>query len=93
MELDARRSNLPTFAYLRSKTCAITLTTPHEAAAPEPSRTTEIGFETDDLPTFKELLASRGVSDAKAQSMGWGQAVELKDPDGYRVIVYAFRKE
>ena len=71
----------------------MTLTTPHEAAAREPSRTVEFGFETDDLAAFKERLASLGVPDARAQSMGWGNGVEMRDPDGYRILVYCFVNE
>lgn len=89
---DARRSHPPGFVYLRSEGCDMTLTTPEKASGAEPSRTMELGFEVDDLGAMRQRLGALGVADLREQSMGWGEAIELCDPDGHRVIVYAFRK-
>ena len=93
MQIDGGRSHPPTFAYLNSSGCALTLTTLHEAEAPEPSRTVEFGYETDDLAGFKERLAPLGITEVSTRTMDWGNAIELKDPDGHRVIVYEFKHE
>ena len=93
MEMDGGRSHPPTFAYLKSSGCDLTLTTLHEAEAPEPSKTVEFGFETDDLAGLKERLAPVGITDVSTQTMGWGNAIELRDPDGNRVIAYEFTNE
>ena len=87
------RSHEPSFAYLQSATCAITLTTPPARNPIEPSRSIELGFETDELPGFMRRLQELGVGDFNSQTMGWGAGVELKDPDGHRVIVYAFHRD
>ena len=87
---DLQRSHPPTFAYLASPGCAITMTIPNETAKPDASRTMEMGFETDDLATLRERLKNRGHQGAVDKSMGWADAVELRDPDGYRIVVYQF---
>ena len=87
---DTRRSHPPAFVYLRSEGCDITLARPHEASSAEPSPTMELGFEVDDLVAMKARLSDHGVVDFREESMGWGQALELRDRDGYRVVIYAF---
>jgi len=89
---DPRRSHPPTFVYLRSEGCDLTITTPQEAAGAQPSPTMELGFEVDDFEAMRSHLAAAGIPDTHEQSMGWGQAFELKDPDGHRVVVYSFRR-
>ena len=89
---NAERSHEPTFAYLQSETCSITLTTPPAQNGVEPSRSIELGFETDELPAFMQRLQELGVDDVNSQTMGWGAGVELKDPDGHRVIVYSLHR-
>jgi len=88
---DPRRSHPPGFRYLSSAGCDLTLALPAEAGPPEPSRTMEIGFEVDDLEAFKRHLDASGFGGYREQSMGWGEALELLDPDGHRVIVYRFK--
>ncbi len=90
MDEDLARSHPPSFAYLTSAAAAITLTTPPDGGELAPSRSIEIGFETDDIEQFEASLKAAGIS-GRRQSMGWGDAVELSDPDGHRIIVYAFR--
>jgi hypothetical protein len=53
----------------------------------------EIGFEVDDLDAMRAHLSANGVPDHHEQSMGWGRAIELRDADGHRVLVYSFKRE
>jgi catechol 2,3-dioxygenase-like lactoylglutathione lyase family enzyme len=87
---DARRSNPPGFVYLRSDGCDVTLASPHEASGAEPSRTMELGFEVDDIGAMKAHLSANGIPDYREESMGWGEAIVVRDPDGHRVVIYAF---
>jgi catechol 2,3-dioxygenase-like lactoylglutathione lyase family enzyme len=84
------RSHPPGFVYLESEGGDVTLATPQEAAAAEPSRTMELGFEVDDLDALRARLAEHGVTGFRPQSMGWGEVLKGHDPDGHRVIVYSF---
>jgi len=86
------RSHAPGFVYLESEGCGVTLSTPEEASASEPSRTMELGFETEDLGALEARFAQYGVSGFRSKSMGWGDVLEGNDLDGHRVIVYSFRK-
>lgn len=89
---NATRSQPPGFVYLESAGCALTLATPQEATAAEPSRTMELGFETNDLETLRTTFAACGVTGFRSQEMGWGEVLEGYDSDGHRVIVYRFRR-
>jgi len=92
MKENAGRSHPPSFAYLESPGCAVTLTTPPDGSPVQASRSIELGFETDDLRAVRAAVEAAGVKDIRPQSMGWGDAVELRDPDGNRVIVYQFKR-
>jgi len=85
------RSHAPNFIYLESPGASVTLAAPREGAAAEPSRTMELGFETDDLQALQARLAECGANGFQPQSMGWGEALEGRDFDGHRVIVYRLR--
>ncbi len=87
---DTRRSHAPGFVYLRSDGCDVTLASPQEASEAEASRTMELGFEVDDIAAMKAHLSSSGIANYREESMGWGRALELRDDDGYRVLVYQF---
>jgi catechol 2,3-dioxygenase-like lactoylglutathione lyase family enzyme len=87
---DARRSHPPTFVYLRSDGCDVTLATPQEASGARPSRTIELGFEVNDIAAMRAHLSALGLSDYSEESMGWGEALELRDSDGHRVVIYSF---
>jgi catechol 2,3-dioxygenase-like lactoylglutathione lyase family enzyme len=89
---DSRRSHPPTFVYLRSDGCDVTLAAPQESYGAQPSRTIELGFEVDDIAAMKSHLAASGIRDHREESMGWGQALELRDDDGHRVVIYSFEK-
>ena len=66
----------------------MTLASPREALGAEPSRTMELGFEVEDIGAMKAHLAARGIRDYREESMGWGDAIELRDGDGHRVLVF-----
>ncbi len=89
---DAGRSHPPAFVYLRSDGCDVTLAVPQGAGGAQPSYTIELGFEVDDIAAARAHLAARGVRDCREGSMGWGEAIELTDGDGHRVVVYSFRR-
>ena len=90
---DARRSHHPNFVYLRSEDgCHMTIATPPEASGTQPSRTIELGFEVDDIAAMRGHLAASGIPDYREESMGWGEALELRDLDGHRVLIYAFKR-
>ena len=91
MAEDPRRSHAPTFVYLKSEGCDVTLATPPHASGAEPTRTIELGFEADDIPAMKAHLSAHGVRDVREESMGWGHALELRDSDGHRVVIYSFK--
>ena len=85
MAEDARRSHPPSFVYLKSEGCDLTLASFPDSPGAEPSRTMELGFEVDDIRAMKARLASLGLGDVREESMGWGEALELRDHDGHRV--------
>ena len=89
---DSHRSHAPGFVYLRGDGCDITLAAPEHGTASAPTRSIELGFEAEDLE-----LVGRKLAEAKRpvvqQTMGWGSAVETKDLDGHRVIIYRLKAE
>ncbi len=88
---NSERSHPPTFAYLESNGCALTMTTPVSGTRPDASRTIEFGFETDSLERSKARLERAGIAGAREVDMGWGRAIEFVDPDGYRLVLYELR--
>ena len=93
MTENAHRSHEPSFVYLDSEGCDLTLALPPAGGGAEPSRTMEVGFEVDDMAALKARLEERGVTGFKPQSMGWGDVLEGHDPDGHRVILYCFNRD
>lgn len=88
---DEKRSHPPGFVYLKSAGADLTLATPQGASGAEPSHTVELGFEVDDVGGMKAHLSSLGIASYREESMGWGSGLEMRDLDGNRVLVYAFR--
>jgi hypothetical protein len=86
---DVGRSHPPAFVYLRSDGCDVTLATPQQAAGAQPSPTIELGFEVDDIAVMRAHLSALGIPDYREESMGWGEALELRDSDGHRVVIYS----
>jgi catechol-2,3-dioxygenase len=93
MAEDTQRSHRPDFIYLTTDGCDMTLAKSQNGSGAEPSRTMELGFVVDDLAAMKAHLSSQGIRDYREESMGWGEALELRDEDGYRVIVYTFKRK
>ncbi len=87
---DARRPHPPSFVYLRSDGCDVTLAAPQESCGAQPLRTIELGFEVGDITAMRSHLAAHGIHDHREESMGWGQALELRDFDGHRVVIDSF---
>ena len=92
MTENVRRSHAPGFVYLESSGAHLTLAAPQAGTAAAPSATMELGFEIDDLDGLRERLAACGATGFAAQSMGWGEAIEGRDFDGYRIVAYRLRE-
>ena len=90
---DDRRSHPPGFVYLRSAGCDVTLGRPREESRAEPSNTMELAFEVDDIAAMKARLAALGIPDYREESMEWADLIELRDHDGHRIVIYAFRAD
>ena len=88
---DMRRSHPPAFVYLRSDGCDLTLAIPRWTAGAEPSPTVEFGFEVDDIAAMRARLSACGITGAREESMGWGEALELRDCDGNRIVIYSLK--
>jgi catechol 2,3-dioxygenase-like lactoylglutathione lyase family enzyme len=85
LEVDEERSNRPSFLLLRAANYMLILQDGTDS--PEstvPSGNIEIAFQVDDL---KAVQASLGA-EAVIQQMGWGTAIEIKDPNGVRLNLY-----
>ncbi len=92
MEENKERSHGDAFVYLAGGGCDITIATPEQGIAAEPSRTMELGFEVDDIEEARARFARAGYNDVESKSMGWGEVLETRDADGHRVIVYQFTR-
>lgn len=93
MSKNLQRSHAPGFVYLQSDKGDLTLATAQGDGWAEPSRTMELGFEVNDLPALQARLEEQKVAGFHVQSMGWGDVLEGHDLDGYRVIIYCFKRE
>lgn len=85
------RSHGDGFVYLESEGADITIATAETANASAPSATMELGFETDDVEALRERIAAIATFPVEKKSMEWGDVVETRDFDGYRVVAYQFR--
>ena len=93
MTENEQRSHPPGFVYLESAGGNVTLATPQDADAAEPSRTMELGFKADDFPALQARFAEQGIGGFESRGMGWADVLEGHDTDGHRVIVYCFKAE
>ncbi len=82
LTVDQDRTNRPSFVLLRAANCMVIL----QEARPEDSALSpiELGFAVDDVEAMREKLGDR----AQVQQMGWGNAIETKDPEGTRLNLY-----
>lgn len=90
MAEDPRRSQPPDFFYLTSAAGHVTVAPPEGPSEGPASSSLELGFEVDDFDGMKAKLERLGLTAPREQAMGWGRAMELRDPDGHRILVYAF---
>lgn len=88
LQEDKHRSHPPHFSYLKCPGADVTIQErqPGQAMGSTPT-SMEIGFAVDDVKAWQKRLADSGVA-MKPQAMGWGDAIELNDPDGHRIIIY-----
>jgi predicted enzyme related to lactoylglutathione lyase len=84
----------PSFVLLRAGACTLTL---QDASAPGYSdrvgESIELGFGVGDVEAAAERLRAFGAEVGPLQQMGWGTAVEARDPDGHRLNVFRLRDE
>ncbi len=48
----------------------------------------ELGFEVDNIAAAWDRVNRQAAAVGEFQTMGWGSAFELRDPDGHRLVVY-----
>lgn len=84
LTVDEERSNPPSFMLLRAANCMVIL---QAAENGQGQGSLELGFQVDDPEQMRQKLGDR----ATVQKMGWGDAIETKDPDGTRLNLYRLR--
>jgi catechol 2,3-dioxygenase-like lactoylglutathione lyase family enzyme len=88
LALDDGDSAAPTFYLLRAGSGTVTI---QDAAAagetPGAAPGVELGFAVSELDDLKQRLEASGYPH-QAQTIGWGSAVSLRDPDGNRLNVF-----
>jgi predicted enzyme related to lactoylglutathione lyase len=60
----------------------------HEGVGPLSSGTIHVNLEVDDIDAAAERLRAAGVEAGETMREDWGSALELIDPDGYRLYLY-----
>ena len=85
-------SEPPSFFYLNSGACSLTLQTATDIGQePASSGSIELGFKVDDVAAARSRLSQAGVELGAEQQMEWGSAVEARDPDGNRLNIFKMR--
>ena len=90
LAVDDRRSAPPDFLFLDAGGCGLSLqgaAAANETAGAGPGM--EIGFEVGDVAAVADRLRAAGYADVVVQTMGWGSAVSVRDPDGHRLNLFA----
>jgi catechol 2,3-dioxygenase-like lactoylglutathione lyase family enzyme len=86
---DQERSAPPSFLLLQAGDCTLTLQSAQALGQDVRSGSAiELGFEVADLDTVKQRLVDLAVIPSAQQTMGWGSAFEVNDPDGNRLNIY-----
>ena len=89
---NTERSAPPSFYLLEAGDVTLTL---QDAATPEADfnggTSLELGFALDDVEAAAERLRAFGVETGGVQQMGWGTALDARDPDGHRITLYRYR--
>ena len=83
LQVDTERSNRPSFLLLRTGNCMVIL---QQAGLDSPD-SIELSFAVEDLSAIQQKLAGRGI----VQQMGWGDAIEITDPQGTRLNLFRLR--
>ncbi|GHF45906.1 catechol 2,3-dioxygenase-like lactoylglutathione lyase family enzyme [Deinococcus metalli] len=60
-------------------------------AAAEPGGV-ELGFAVPDVTATRDALLAAGAQVGELQRMGWGEALDARDPDGHALTVYRQRE-
>src|SRR5687767_13071744 len=60
----------------------------HEGVGRPSSGTIHVGFEVSDVDEAVERLQAAGVETRETMRDEWGAAVEVVDPDGYRIYLF-----
>lgn len=60
------------------------------SAAPQPGGV-ELGFEVADVDAVRAALLAAGGTVGGLQRMGWGEALDARDPDGHALTLYCRR--
>jgi predicted enzyme related to lactoylglutathione lyase len=60
----------------------------HDGVGPLSSGTIHVNLEVDDIDSAAERLRAAGVEAGETMREDWGSALELTDPDGYRLYLY-----
>ena len=63
--------------------------TAHEGAMPQPPGSVIVDFVIDDVGEALRRLEQAGVAIRSVMREGWGSTIEVADPDGHRIQLYA----
>ena len=89
---DEQRSVPPGFALLQAGELTLTLQSPATpGAVVNQADSVELGFETDDVAGLRDRLAALGATVESVQTMGWGTACDVRDPNGIRLTLFRRR--
>jgi catechol 2,3-dioxygenase-like lactoylglutathione lyase family enzyme len=94
LRVDADRSSPPGFVLLRAGACTLTIQAAASAAGPAGAGPgMALGFEVLDLNDVAARLTAAGYADAPVQTVvGWGRALQARDPDGHRLNLFTTRE-
>lgn len=89
---DTERSAAPSFYLLNAGEATITL---QDGATPGADfgvgTSVELGFAVENVEAAAEKLRAFGAEMGATQQMGWGTAIDARDPDGHRITLYTMR--
>jgi glyoxylase I family protein len=60
----------------------------HEGVAPPSSGTIHVDFEVEDVDAAADAIRAAGIEVRETMRDEWGAAVEIVDPDGYRIYLF-----
>lgn len=90
---DPDRSAPPGFYLLRAGSATLTLQTMKTPGAETgPAGSIELGFTVDDVAALAQRLTRLGYLVGRVQQMGWGTALDARDPEGHRLNLFRLRQ-